>query len=664
MGEFRGNGIDMETKRKVGPEFGCAAVFYLIVFVQIIMSFVVFASKNAEVHDPATGLCPDGYMDAQSCQHSSPTYYLYGGLTSCVKQALCDEIRTCTSGGLRRLAAEDVNMTAFHERLASGELYREIAEETGPASERRLLDRELARRRLSNPNAQSYDGLWDFFEGNVYQPIVILLCAVILGVAWLVFIAKAAKAAVWGSIVFDVVALVAVFIWYWVDFDAKNWACLIMAAIMVIGAVVARQQINQCANIMTKAMEGLSMNKRIFAVSAGVQVVWLGYFALFIASVIAMHFVKTVTLVVDPTYGSMSCEIQAKGWIGNGWTTAVWTICYYWVTFFFNNIILMLITANLTGWYFGQEGYTSFWLKALPWTVFQQGGANAIASAIMGAAQYLLDRVGNKWKLVFSLLGPWNWILLCVAACMQSILEAYTQFALIASTYSGMGFVESAGSSLKLLKDRMGTAVLTNFLGKDVMAWACYMISLAVGFASWAWADELQGWGSTFSYMSASLLVGTIIMFAYLLAYPFITLVIVILIEPYLASICPGGCLEEKARITSILGAFFLSCLTMFILQAVSHIVVSAMNVIFFCYAVEDAAGGKQERFEELYLSIKSTVVTGVVVQGSVPQSQSGVVVGTSVVGTQPARQSQPGAAPTIVIGAVSNNQTYSNEVP
>jgi len=417
---------------------------------------------------------------------------------------------------------------------------------------------------------------------------------------------------------------------------------------------------------MKIAMEGLSENRRIFAVSTGVQLVWICYLALFIASVVGMHFVKQVARINSPyasaTMTTYECELQAKGWIGNGWVTFIWTVCYYWATAFCANTVLMLVTANLAGWYFKQDGFKYLWVKALRWAVFEHAGGNSLASAISGVAQYLLDRVGNKWKLVFSVLGPWNWILLCLACCLQAVVQAYTQFATIAMTYSGRSFFESAALSLRLLQDRMGTAMLTNFLGRDVMTWACYVISLAVGFGSWAWSDDLQGYGSSFADMEVTLLILLIILFAYMLAYPFLTVIVIILLEPFIASnLCgsssSGSCHEFQTRVISVMCGLFLSCLTMFILQAISHIVVSAMNIVLFCYAVEDKAGEKQERFSVLYENIKSIVVVGVV-QGDATQSQGEVVIGSAVAGSPPSGEAgRPQQTPVVVGNALSNNR-------
>merc|ERR1719480_348282 len=114
-----------------------------------------------------------------------------------------------------------------------------------------------------------------------------------------------------------------------------------------------------------------------------------------------MHLVKEVVPVSSerwsPVSSEPSCKLTTKSWLANPGTEILWILCYYWTTYFCRNINLMMITANIAGWYFQQEGYESLWLKALPWSVGLQAGGNALASAIMGAGEYLMNRIGSSW---------------------------------------------------------------------------------------------------------------------------------------------------------------------------------------------------------------------------------------------------------------------------
>merc|ERR1712217_372490 len=64
--------------------------------------------------------------------------------------------------------------------------------------------------------------------------------------------------------------------------------------------------------------------------------------------------------------------------------------------------------------------------------------------------------------------------------------------------------------------------------------------------------------------------------------------------------------------------------ITNFLLKTMSHVVVSAMDVIYFCFAVESELGKTQDRFNDLYEAIKVTIAPGVV-------NNQGVVVGQPI---------------------------------
>jgi len=646
--KFFGKGIDVEQARRLNPEIGCAVLLYGIMLAQIIMSFVIFGSKNVDVMVLKDGQfqCPSGYMDIAACRGHAPE-----DVNNCVTPDLCHAVTLCAYS-TRRLAEPGANETAFMERFGREDVLRHLAEETGPAPDWHLEKRELARRRLQYINKPPED-VWNFFGTYMYLPLVLFVCATILAIAWLVFLQKAAKVAIWGTIVFEVAFLIAIFVWYKVDFDVFNWGVLIAAACVILGVVLVRKSIGDSAVIMTWAMNGLSMNKRIFAACGMVQLGWFLYFALWMSSLIIMHLVKEPTMEY-----SVHCKLTTKSWLANPGTEIVWILCYYWITYFCRNINLIMITANIAGWYFEQQDYESFWLKALPWSVGLQAGGNALASAIMGAGEYLMNRIGSSWQLAFSLLMPWNWILVCIAFALKTMLQTFTKFGLIAMTFSGKGFCESAKHGIVLLKGKLGEAVVTDYLGARVMGWCSYMITLGVAFAAWAWADDLQGY-MTFAHLDAMLLLVIIIAMAYILSYPFVTLVFVVMLESRLGSIWSllGNSDELRARMNSIMASLLMGSVTMFILGAISQIVVNAMDVVFFCFAVEAESAQQQERFKELYASIKTSII-----QGQVIGTGEGVVQGRPAAGAPiPEQRAVASNPPVVVVGSTLAN---NNNIP
>mmetsp|Transcript_66752 Transcript_66752/g.150731 ORF Transcript_66752/g.150731 Transcript_66752/m.150731 type:complete len:189 (+) Transcript_66752:2-568(+) len=185
------------------------------------------------------------------------------------------------------------------------------------------------------------------------------------------------------------------------------------------------------------------------------------------------------------------------------------------------------------------------------------------------------------------------------------------------------------------------------------MSWATYMIALGVGFAAWAWADVVQG-VNLFKSIPGEAVIGVIIMYAYLLSYPFVALIIVIMMESMIGGLFEG---EVRAVMNSVFASLFMASITVYILMAVSKIVINSMDVIFFCFAIEEEMKAeKQERFNDMYESIKTTIISGDV------KNNSNATIGQPVAG-QPAQAvpAQPADQPTVVGTAVSQPEGAGN---
>ena len=81
---------------------------------------------------------------------------------------------------------------------------------------------------------------------------------------------------------------------------------------------------------------------------------------------------------------------------------------YYWITCSMHDINVVIIAANISGWYFAEDDYKSSWTHALKWSVFQQAGGNVLASAVMGLLGYFLRQVSRAVSLVYGTSSPWS----------------------------------------------------------------------------------------------------------------------------------------------------------------------------------------------------------------------------------------------------------------
>lgn len=646
-GQMLPAGIDVETPRKFGAEFGCAVCFYLSVLVQVILAIVIWSSVNTEPMDISKlgeeDACPEGFLTPWDCTVSSAYSF------QCISEDICNDLKQCVedhpevkSGRLLSEVSPLMEEMYRGDELPSSVL-RRLAHEEGTASPERVELRQAAVRKLEEIKAAPASSVWDFMASHFYQPLVLFSSAFICAAAWLVGLTKATKAVVWGTIVADFLLMVVMFLWFLIDLETINIPAILGAVAILVGGILGRHKVNEACVVFHTAMEGFAKNLHLFAVCFGVQFAWVGFFAIWIAAVVEAHGVVEAGYTPEQTdedgwTTQASCSVRAAGWINNIGTQIFFTMVYWWTTYFMRNINLMMITANLVGWYFEQENFERNWVAALKWSVGPQGGANAMASAIMGLAQYLLGRVNSSWDICVSVMMPLHWIPLCLACCLKQILQTYTKFGLIAATISGKGFCETAPAAFNLLKSRLGEALLCDYLGSRIMNWLTYVISVGIGFAAWAWADAVQDI-NVLSEIPAAGVVTIVILFAYMLSYPIVTVVGVVLLENAFGSILKD---DTRRFANSVFASAFMGSATLFILRALSHIVVSASDVILVCFAIEAESGKQQERFKELYSSIKATV--GVV-------SSDGVVEGTAPAGTTPESNVIMAAPPATVVG-------------
>jgi len=146
-----------------------------------------------------------------------------------------------------------------------------------------------------------------------------------------------------------------------------------------------------------------------------------------------------------------------------------------------------------------------------------------------------------------------------------------------------------------------------------------------VAMAALTWSNALQNFDEANDiFKEINLLILVMLSLAYVVSMPFLSVVLIVLIEKTL-----DNNMEPKSRaiLNSIFAAIFMGSITNFLLRTMSHIVVSAMDVLYFCYAVEDDLGQNQERFKDLYAAIKMTIVKGTVhndgaVMGQAPPGQ------------------------------------------
>jgi len=448
--------------------------------------------------------------------------------------------------------------------------------------------------------------VWQFLEQHFYQLTV--LFGSVFACSWLWLVALNPHAVVLVPIILQLAG----------DLLWENVIVVVVVIVPVSVGVflccflIRFEEMKNFCVMMQIARHGLSENRRLLAVTFGVQCVWVAFFALWIAGIIGMHFVQEALPDPDPNWDGR-CSIQVA-WTGNGGLQVYWILHYYWTTYFFRNINVFLITVNISGWYFKEDGYESFWVQGLKWVLGPMAGGTAICSAVIGILEYLLSRVSSPCNIILGILNPLEWIFVCIGLCLKTVAMTYTKFGVIAMAHGGRPFCETAPKAFQVLRAHLGDAVVTDYVGKRVMAWCTYAVALAVAFIAWAWGDQVQEI-EVLTEIPAPALIAIMALYAWLISYPFVGLIFVIFLEQGIGGIAEPGS-DVRKGMNSIFASVFMGCISYFLLNFLSGVVVSAMDAVLFCFAVEESLGQKQaERFDKygsnLYGSIKENFAVG-----------------------------------------------------
>lgn len=650
-------GVATDDQRKeIRPgEAACGVFFYVTVFVQCILFIVVLSTQNAKMPQD-DGSCPDGY---------GFRHHFY-----CIEDALVDEMTSCLLANVasgRRL--EDSSMVSVNTTFT--EHMRKLSRDDGPASPKQLMARKLAARRLQGSFVPQ--DLWQFLEEFIEMPITIFSAMLFVSSLWLFAMTKATGAVVWGTLVFDILVMVVAVIWCLVEFESFNYMMAFLAVAFSVGLAVCRKQIQTAIVVMHKAMEGLTQNGRLFFISFVITLVWVAFFGIWIASLIGLDMAKTIG-VSDDGHCNTDCSGGVCRTVCKSNPCAVintypgelrwlWIIVYYWSTFFFNNAKLIVITCQLGEWFFkGDAADKTIWRKAIVWAFhpLKSGGANAVCAAIMGLTQYLMSYVNSKCRTILAMFNPIEWIPLCVAYALKVVIHTYTKFGLVAQAYSAQPFCVTASNTFQLLKNKLGEAIICDYIGKRVLSWCTYLLSLGVAMAALTWGNVLQNFDDANKiFEEPALVILVMLVLAYFVSMPFFSIIFIVIMEGFLPNDMDVG---VRAILNSVFAAIFMGSITNFLLKTMSHVVISAMDVIYFCFAVEDDLGQTQERFKELYVAIKQTIAPGTAV------NNTGVVMGQPPAGSAAqqmmAVQVPAGVAPGTLIQVQGPNGPLQVQVP
>ncbi|KAF4666068.1 hypothetical protein FOL47_004291 [Perkinsus chesapeaki] len=555
-------GIKWSGRSRLGPvDWVCIAIFWGCLLWQLITGFIILGSTNYNVSTPENGvtdICPHDYLYAPTQCQALPSWDNY----ACVEDDLCNQLTQCI---------DSLPKKPKHHGL---------------------LNRNLK----PVPDEEVLPSFWPLLGKYWYVPTVICLGVVILAVAWLYALQLLVKPIIWGTLFLGVVLLVGFWAFWFVEYEVNNWMLLVGAGIELIFMALCWRSINRSADVISIASEGLRCSPTVIGVSILVEALYIGYIALWITFIIASFNVKEV----DPN----TCHLVEPEWIVvSRW---IYGPMFFIFTYVFLNIKTVVCAAGIGAWYFPDPNAPIIpALKGLRWALTSSSGAIMFASLFVGIVRYIVNRISDTMNWLPICLSPLACLWRCIAGCILGVLEMFSKFMLIGQTFCGEAFCGSAKRSFSVVKDRLGDAFITDSIGGNVVTMSTYIFSLGLGIASWAWLDSAQD-SQSLTVMPWYFLIPVLLLYAMLISTPVLTITLLAWLAQYFQTwVCgsDGMCSETwqvdlLQGLNSVTCALFIGSLCYCLFNFIAEIVMSSIDTVFFCIAIEYDNNVFQPRFK------------------------------------------------------------------
>ncbi|KAF4685025.1 hypothetical protein FOZ60_007043 [Perkinsus olseni] len=389
------------------------------------------------------------------------------------------------------------------------------------------------------------NNLWEAFGDYWYIPTVIFPSMVVLGVFWLLAMQYLVKPLVWTTITAGVAFLIGMWAYWYFVHEVNNWMLLVGAGITIIACIFLFRSINRACKVISVAAYGLRKTPWVIITSLMVKAIYVLYVVLWTIFMIRSAQAKSVKM--------SNCTLEDEKWIQVA--RIIYGLLFWIFTYVFLNMKTVVCAAGIGAWY------------------FPGGDGEPTIPALRGPSMGLYDQL---------------WGCHCFASCCLGVLEMFSKFMLIGQVFSGKGLCGAGRKSFNLVKDRLGTAFITDGVGHSMLSICTYVFSLGIGIAAWVWLDEAQNY-QTLTELGWYLLIPVLL----------------------------DGCntvnqVHAQLAINSVTGALFIGSVCYSFFHFLADVMLSCIDTVFFCFAIEADADVYQGRFEHsVYMVLKEDMTDG-----------------------------------------------------
>ena len=436
--------------------------------------------------------------------------------------------------------------------------------------------------------SSKFDGDEGIFDAFLEAPEIIFgLVGLTLGIAltWVVALRFFAK-----PIVFLVEACkIAIFIVigiYQEDTTTKIF-CFLLAAASLGYAVWARKQIIFAAKIITHSTIAMKENPSIFFAGLIIKLVFAGNAGLFV------YFFAESFNVVEVVNTGFSCDFTSPSYVSR--IDVYLGLSYLWTILLLDKMRLSVIAGVVGSWHFHPNNKPSIFTMLR--NIAPSFGTLTISALISSIAEYVNKMAGqdalSSWiSPTICITFPLQIFMCCFGACLKTLVQMFTKFAVILHVFTGENFVGSAKSVFNILSRHFKGGFVTEVTSRSVLTLGSYAFSLAVAMVSWKWIDDRFDCGTLAGAGSSSyILILYILIIMFNVWYPILGLYIMIIANKYLQEF-ERGQLELGAGNTNylwipVLASTFVACIAMLMFQFLSNIFLDTIDTLFLCFAID-----------------------------------------------------------------------------
>jgi hypothetical protein len=358
----------------------------------------------------------------------------------------------------------------------------------------------------------------------------------------------------------------------------------------------ARNKLMLAAKIIEYSTIAMKENPSIFVGSIVVKLLFAGNAALFVYFFAESFEVVEVRKFEYEYYGGASdyCAFVSPKYVQG--ITVYLSLSYLWTILLFEKMRLSIIAAIVGSWHFHPQEKPSVFTCIK--NIAPSFGTIAVSALISSLAEYV-NRIlsENAWYWWISptviIMLPIHAISFCFGACLKTLVQMVTKFALILHVFTGQAFMASAKSAFQILSRHFKGGFVTEFTSKSVLNLGSYAFSIGVAMVAWKWVDDEFDCGtlSRLETDTSMWFMLYIIIILFNLWYPILGLYVIILLNKFLQDVGKDA-VESGAESLNYswippFAATFVGCIAMLIFQFLSSIFLDTIDTLFLCYAID-----------------------------------------------------------------------------